>query len=165
MTTWKNSILNSRRSIARRSLWRHLSYYRPTVCSVTNIIRYSAKEVRKDSVRPENGSRVCHRILMPSSTTYTMHKWTNSKLNAVDLWESSGWISDVDPYGWFFGGIVLSIRVDDARMMSDRLDYGRGYSGWKGDVQESTLQEDFGWRKCESCCEADVAALGIRGNK
>ena len=30
-----------------------------------------------------------------------VNKWGVECGGALDMWESSGWISDVDPYGWF----------------------------------------------------------------
>jgi hypothetical protein len=40
---------------------------------------------------------------MMCSATYdvTVNKWGSKCGGSLGMWESSGWISDVDPYGWF----------------------------------------------------------------
>jgi len=77
------------------------TYYRPIASAVTNV-RYSSSAVLKDSVRPEwieglNKSR------MITSSTYdkSVNKFGVKCGGSLGMWESSGWISDSDPYGWF----------------------------------------------------------------
>ena len=77
------------------------TYFRPIASAVTNV-RYSSSAVLRDSVRPEwieglNKSR------MITSSTYdkSVNKFGVKCGGSLGMWESSGWISDSDPYGWF----------------------------------------------------------------
>lgn len=77
------------------------TYFRPITSAVTNI-RYRASDVLRDSVKAEwiqglNASSVL------SSSTYTamVNKYKVKCGGSLGMWESSGWISDSDPYGWF----------------------------------------------------------------
>lgn len=96
------------------------TYYRPIISSVTNM-RYKSKQVLQDSLRPE---WICglDESTMLTSTVYqsSVNKFKVKCGGSLGMWESSGWISDVDTYGWFqwycrfFGGRRCS---DDVRQI------------------------------------------------
>merc|ERR1712194_421567 len=77
------------------------TYFRPITSAVTNI-RYRASDVLRDSVKAEwiQGLNASSNL---TSMTY------NKKINkfgvkcggSLGMWESSGWMVDSDPYGWF----------------------------------------------------------------
>jgi len=97
------------------------TYYRPITSSVTNV-RYNAKQVLQDSLRPEWISGIDKSTMLTSATYRTSVNKFNVKCGgSLGMWESSGWISDVDVYGWFqwycrfFGGRRCS---DDLRQIS-----------------------------------------------
>lgn len=100
------------------------TYFRPIVSSVTNI-RYSAKEVLSDTVQPEWIKGVPANML--SSSTYNMqvNKFRSKCGGSLGMWESSGWISDADPYGWF----QWYCRFYSGRRCSDDI---RQIGRWKG---------------------------------
>ena len=96
------------------------TYFRPIVSAVTNI-HYKAADVLKDSVHPHWIKGLTARQL--TSTTYRteVNKYGVKCGGSLGMWESSGWISDSDPYGWFqwycrfYQGRRCS---DDARQIS-----------------------------------------------
>lgn len=97
------------------------TYYRPIASAVTNV-RYTAAEVLKDSVDP-SWIEGLNKAKMITSSTYRkeVNKYGVKCGGSLGMWESSGWISDSDPYGWFqwycrfFQGRRCS---DDARQIS-----------------------------------------------
>ena len=98
------------------------TYFRPISSAVTNIRYYNPNAVLKDTVQPS------WIVGLNKSTTLTSTKY-NTSINkykvkcggSLGMWESSGWISDSDPYGWFqwycrfYSGRRCS---DDARQIS-----------------------------------------------
>ena len=100
------------------------TYYRPIVSSVTNI-RYSAKDVLKDSVRPEWIKGLPSNMLSSSTYNVQINKFKAKCGGSLGMWESSGWISDVDPYGWF----QWYCRFYQGRRCSDDV---RQIGRWKG---------------------------------
>merc|ERR1719506_1805871 len=97
------------------------TYFRPIVSAVTNV-RYKAKDVLRNTVDPGwiEGLSVGQMI---TSATYqpSVNKYGVKCGGSLGMWESSGWISDADPYGWFqwycrfYRGRRCS---DDARQIS-----------------------------------------------
>jgi hypothetical protein len=77
------------------------TYFRSITSSVTNQY-YSGKSVLQHTVEPSwiHGLDV---NTMLTSATYRNHinKFGVSCGGSLGMWESSGWISDADPYGWF----------------------------------------------------------------
>ena len=77
------------------------TYFRAIVSGVTNI-HYNPKDVVDDTVDPlwiaglNTGT-------MLTSATYRNHinKYGVKCGGSLGMWESSGWITDADPYGWF----------------------------------------------------------------
>lgn len=97
------------------------TYFRPITSAVTNI-RYNAKEVLKDTVDPSWIKGLDSKTLLTSSTYRTqVNKFGVKCGGSLGMWESSGWISECDPYGWFqwycrfYRGRRCS---DDARQIS-----------------------------------------------
>lgn len=97
------------------------TYFRPIVSAVTNI-RYSAKQVLEDTVQQSWIKGLEHKMLLTSSTyRKDVNKYGVKCGGSLGMWESSGWIADSDPYGWFqwycrfYHGRRCS---DDARQIS-----------------------------------------------
>ena len=96
------------------------TYFRSILSAVTNK-KYNASDVLKDTVKPEWISGL--KMSMLTSQTYdaTLNKFKVKCGGSLGMWESSGWIADSDPYGWFqwycrfYQGRRCS---DDARQIS-----------------------------------------------
>lgn len=77
------------------------TYYRPIVSAVTNI-KYKAADVLQSSVKAEwiqglnKGTYLTNTTYVPSINKYKVKCG-----GSLGMWESSGWIADCDPYGWF----------------------------------------------------------------
>lgn len=77
------------------------TYYRPIASAVTNKT-YSATEVLRDSVQPKWIEGLDKKTMLTSSTYRpSVNKYGVKCGGSLGMWESSGWISDADPYGWF----------------------------------------------------------------
>eukprot|EP00584_Thalassiosira_punctigera_P005455 CAMPEP_0172543006 /NCGR_PEP_ID=MMETSP1067-20121228/13501_1 /TAXON_ID=265564 ORGANISM="Thalassiosira punctigera, Strain Tpunct2005C2" /NCGR_SAMPLE_ID=MMETSP1067 /ASSEMBLY_ACC=CAM_ASM_000444 /LENGTH=361 /DNA_ID=CAMNT_0013329333 /DNA_START=286 /DNA_END=1371 /DNA_ORIENTATION=- len=77
------------------------TYFRPITSAVTNV-RYSSASVLKDTVKPEWILGLDKASMLTSSTYHTsVNKFGVKCGGSLGMWESSGWISDSDPYGWF----------------------------------------------------------------
>jgi len=77
------------------------TYFRPIGSSVTNVY-YKSYEVIQDTLSPEWIQNLdVNRML--TSTTYrnAVNKYGVKCGGSLGMWESSGWIADCDPYGWF----------------------------------------------------------------
>mmetsp|Transcript_12181 Transcript_12181/g.13512 ORF Transcript_12181/g.13512 Transcript_12181/m.13512 type:complete len:365 (+) Transcript_12181:67-1161(+) len=77
------------------------TYFRAINSAVTNI-RYIPSEVLKDTVKPE----WIEGLNLKTQLTSQVYKKDINKYGvkcggSLGMWESSGWISDADPYGWF----------------------------------------------------------------
>lgn len=97
------------------------TYFRPITSAVTNV-RYNAKDVLKDTVEPSWIKGLDQKTLLTSSTYRPqVNKFGVKCGGSLGMWESSGWISSSDPYGWFqwycrfYQGRRCS---DDARQIS-----------------------------------------------
>mmetsp|Transcript_19022 Transcript_19022/g.47088 ORF Transcript_19022/g.47088 Transcript_19022/m.47088 type:complete len:353 (+) Transcript_19022:106-1164(+) len=96
------------------------TYFRPIVSAVTNV-SYSAKDVLEDSVEKDWIKGL--RMDMLTSKTYraAINKYGVKCGGSLGMWESSGWITPVDPYGWFqwYCRFYRGRRCDDdARQIS-----------------------------------------------
>lgn len=97
------------------------TYFRPITSAVTNI-HYSPTSVLKDTVQPSWIDGL-NKSTMLTSTKYNtaVNKYKVKCGGSLGMWESSGWIADSDPYGWFqwycrfYSGRRCS---DDARQIS-----------------------------------------------
>jgi len=77
------------------------TYFRPIVSAVTNI-SYNASDVLNDSVDPKWIEGLDKKTMLTSSTyRASVNKFGVKCGGSLGMWESSGWISDADPYGWF----------------------------------------------------------------
>ena len=77
------------------------TYFRPIVSSVTNI-RYNPTKVLKETVQPDWIANIDKKTMLSSSTyNKSINKYQVKCGGSLGMWESSGWISDSDPYGWF----------------------------------------------------------------
>ena len=107
------------------------TYFRAITSAVTNA-RYVPSSVLGDTVRPEWISGLDKASLLASGTyRASVNKYGVKCGGSLGMWESSGWISDADPYGWFqwycrfYSGRRCS---DDARQISRWM----GVAGKKG---------------------------------
>lgn len=77
------------------------TYFR-TIASAVTGETYNGKQALADTVPSEwiDGLDV-KRMLTSSSYHETVNKYRVKCGGSLGMWESSGWISNVDPYGWF----------------------------------------------------------------
>ena len=97
------------------------TYFRPIISAVTNI-KYTSSSVLDNTVLPEWIANLDKSTMLTSSTYRPqVNKYGVKCGGSLGMWESSGWISDCDPYGWFqwycrfYSGRRSS---DDARQIS-----------------------------------------------
>ena len=77
------------------------TYFRPIVSAVTNM-RYNPKDVLKETVDPSWIKGLDEKTLLTSSTYRPcVNRYGVKCGGSLGMWESSGWIADSDPYGWF----------------------------------------------------------------
>eukprot|EP00934_Nitzschia_sp_Nitz4_P004108 Nitzschia sp. Nitz4//scaffold40_size135432//123070//125583//NITZ4_003270-RA/size135432-processed-gene-0.182-mRNA-1//-1//CDS//3329551297//4098//frame0 len=77
------------------------TYFRPITSAVTNL-QYDAKEVLQDTVDPAWIAGLDESRMLTSSVYRTeVNKYGVKCGGCLGMWESSGWIADSDPYGWF----------------------------------------------------------------
>ena len=77
------------------------TYFRPITSAVTNL-RYSSSKVLKDTVCDEWIQGLDYRTKLTNSTyNAAVNKYKVKCGGSLGMWESSGWISSADPYGWF----------------------------------------------------------------
>ena len=77
------------------------TYFRPIHSAVTNR-SYRSSDVLQDTVDPAWISGLNKKQYLTSSTYHAaVNKFGVKCGGSLGMWESSGWISDADPYGWF----------------------------------------------------------------
>lgn len=77
------------------------TYYRPIVSAVTNQ-KYKSSEVLNSSIDSKWIDGLDKGTMITSSTyRNNVNKYKVKCGGSLGMWESSGWISDTDPYGWF----------------------------------------------------------------
>ena len=77
------------------------TYFRPIVSAVTNL-RYTGKEAVESSCHSSWVEGLDAKILLTSSVyRENVNKFRKKCGGSLGMWESSGWISETDPYGWF----------------------------------------------------------------
>jgi len=104
------------------------TYYRPITSSVTNV-RYNAKQVLQDSLESEWIEGLDKSTMLTSSTyRKSINKFDVKCGGSLGMWESSGWISDVDVYGWF----QWYCRFYRGRRCSDDVRQIKRWSGLAG---------------------------------
>ena len=77
------------------------TYFRTITSAVTNESYHSSKAI-SSSLQPKWIEDMDSKLYL-SSQRYNVHvnKFRAKCGGSLGMWESSGWISDVDPYGWF----------------------------------------------------------------
>lgn len=96
------------------------TYFRPIVSAVTNI-SYIAKDVLEDSVEKDWIKGVPMNMLTSKTYRVAINNYGVKCGGSLGMWESSGWITPVDPYGWFqwYCRFYRGRRCDDdARQIS-----------------------------------------------
>ncbi len=76
------------------------TYFRPITSAVTNI-SYNAQEVLKDTVASAWIKGLSMEMLTSKTYRPQINKYRVSCGGSLGMWESSGWIVESDPYGWF----------------------------------------------------------------
>lgn len=77
------------------------TYFRPIVSAVTNI-KYRSDDVLESTVKPEWIQGLDRKTYLTSNTySSSINKYKVKCGGSLGMWESSGWIADCDPYGWF----------------------------------------------------------------
>jgi hypothetical protein len=77
------------------------TYFRSISSAVTNVA-YKCSDVLRDSVDPAWIEGLDKKRMLTSSTYQpAVNKFGVKCGGSLGMWESSGWISDSDPYGWF----------------------------------------------------------------
>jgi hypothetical protein len=97
------------------------TYFRPITSAVTNI-QYTSSTVLADTVEPSWIIGLDKKNMLTSMTyRNAVNKFGVKCGGSLGMWESSGWISNVDPYGWFqwYCRFYRGRRTsDDARQIS-----------------------------------------------
>lgn len=97
------------------------TYYRTIVSGVTNV-RYTTKSVLADSVDPSWIEGLDAKAMLTAQTyNAKINKYGVKCGGSLGMWESSGWITELDPYGWFqwYCRFYQGRRCeDDARQIS-----------------------------------------------
>merc|ERR1712232_972970 len=76
------------------------TYFRPIKSAVTNI-SYIPKQVLSTTLKPEWIAGLDRKVLTSSTYNINVNRFKAKCGGSLGMWESSGWISDCDPYGWF----------------------------------------------------------------
>ena len=97
------------------------TYFRPITSAVTNV-QYTSSTVLADTVEPSWITGLDKKTVLTSMTyRNAVNKFGVKCGGSLGMWESSGWISNVDPYGWFqwYCRFYRGRRTsDDARQIS-----------------------------------------------
>lgn len=83
------------------------------------------------------------RQLVSQAYDAKVNKWGVSCGGSLGMWESSGWIAPIDPYGWFhwFCRYYLGRRSTDDERQIDRWLKGQGPTGrWRTQLCNKVLQ-------------------------
>jgi hypothetical protein len=96
------------------------TYFRPIASAVTNV-SYKAQEVLQNTLAKEWIQGLSMDLLTSNTYRPQVNKYNVRCGGSLGMWESSGWIVEADPYGWFqwycrfYQGRRCS---DDARQIS-----------------------------------------------
>jgi hypothetical protein len=116
------------------------TYFRPIVSAVTGeTYRGVHKEFPDDWFEGLSEQR---RIVSPTYDA-SVNQWKVSCGGSLGMWESSGWISFIDPYGWFqwYCRYYLGRRSTDDERQIDRWLKGQGPTGrWRTQLCNKVLQ-------------------------
>lgn len=127
------------------------TYFRSIVSGVTNI-HYKADDAIKDTL-PEKWITGMNKRQLLTSQSYnnTVNKYGVKCGGSLGMWESSGWISEIDPYGWF----QWYCRFYEGRRSDDDL---RQISRWSKSVGPKGR---FRSQLCNKCIVANTHAGDI----
>ncbi|KAL7487141.1 hypothetical protein ACHAW6_012738 [Cyclotella cf. meneghiniana] len=126
------------------------TYFRPVVSAVTNL-RYSSARVLEETVLPEWIEGLSPSMLRSTAYDAKVNKYKVKCGGSLGMWESSGWISSADPYGWF----QWYCRFYAGRRCSDDV---RQIGRWRGVAGEKG-------RFRSQLCNKIVAAGGLEKGK
>eukprot|EP00977_Amphora_coffeiformis_P009577 scaffold2205_cov167-Amphora_coffeaeformis.AAC.3 len=128
------------------------TYFRSIVSAVTNK-KYAGNDALKSSV-PDEWIEGLDKKTMLTSQTYNEHvnKFKAKCGGSLGMWESSGWISDADPYGWF----QWYCRFYQGRRSSDD---SRQIARWKG---VAGMKGRFRSQLCNKIISAGATADDVR---
>ena len=76
------------------------TYFRPIISAVTDI-SYKSDDVLADTVQPEWIAGLPAKMLTSDVYRTEVNKHGVKCGGSLGMWESSGWMADCDPYGWF----------------------------------------------------------------
>lgn len=109
------------------------TYYRDIVSAVTGI-RYKGKDVIKEFPGDWLEGLCVEDMVLSPDYRKTVNKYGVSCGGSLGMWETSGWISAIDPYGWFqwYCRFFLGRRSSDDVRQVDRWLKGQGPKGrWR----------------------------------
>lgn len=128
------------------------TYFRPIASAVTNV-KYTSSAVLKDSVKPEWITDIDKASMLTSSTYQkSINKFGVKCGGSLGMWESSGWIADSDPYGWF----QWYCRFYSGRRCSDDT---RQISRW---LKSAGLKGRFRSQLCNKILAAGTSAGDVK---
>ena len=76
------------------------TYFRSITSAVTNV-HYKAEEVLQETLPPEWIAGLPKSSLISGTYRTQVNKYGVKCGGSLGMWESSGWIVECDPYGWF----------------------------------------------------------------
>jgi hypothetical protein len=119
------------------------TYFRDISSAVTGM-HYKGKEVIKEF--PEDWFQGLQVDMLVTSQDYrkSVNKYGVSCGGSLGMWETSGWISAVDPYGWFhwYCRFFLGRRSSDDERQVDRWLKGQGPKGrWRLQLMNKILKD------------------------
>jgi len=115
------------------------TYFRPIKSSVTGL---SYKDMHKELPESWIAGLDAKKYLTSSTYITSVNKYNQSCGGDLEMWETSGWITEVDPYGWFqwycrfYQGRRCS---DDARQISRGLGVIGPKGRWRGNLINKCL--------------------------
>lgn len=123
------------------------TYFRDIKSAVTGV-SYLGKEVIKEF--PQSWFKGLDLDTMVCSPTYSKHvnRFGASCGGGLGQWETSGWISELDPYGWFqwYCRFYLGRRSTDDERQIKRWAAGQGPTGrWRGRVCNDLIRAGKPW--------------------
>mmetsp|Transcript_8110 Transcript_8110/g.12035 ORF Transcript_8110/g.12035 Transcript_8110/m.12035 type:complete len:364 (+) Transcript_8110:103-1194(+) len=124
------------------------TYFRSIVSGVTNI-HYKAEDAIKETLPDQWIAGMNKRQLLTSqSYNNSVNKFGVKCGGSLGMWESSGWISEIDPYGWF----QWYCRFYEGRRSDDDL---RQISRW---AKSAGPRGRFRSQLCNKCIAANTNA-------
>ena len=106
------------------------TYFRPITSAVTNI-SYKSSDVLADTVQPEWIAGLKADQLTSMTYRTEKNKYGVKCGGSLGMWESSGWMADCDPYGWFqwYCRFYQGRRCSDDKRQIQRYNSATGPTG------------------------------------